>query len=1110
MHIKDVAVSYPLLLLYITLLAFAANYSPGTFLTGWDNLHPEFNFWLNIQRNLTGVWQEYRGLGLYDGQAHMANLVHTLFTAVMSVILPVDAIRYVFMTAALYLGGLGLYRIALHITRHKPSAFIAALFYMFNIGIIQQFFAPLESFVVHFALLPWTFLYALRFIHYKKYTDLVLFFVIAVISTPQAFIPTIFVTFSLSFFALGYYDYILHKNIKQFVVLGLLLFAANAFWFLPYANGALSNAAVIKDSRINQFISEDNYLRNKARGNMGDVVAMKGFMLDLEEYDGATQERFRLMQAWEDYSHTLPYIVGYIFFLSVIAAGAFLVLKEKNREMYPVLIAGGIALLFLSNNVPVLSHINQAIRAVIPLLAEALRNPFTKFITIFAFSMSLVLAYGLKHFLQNYKKSHLICGLAYISIIFITVPVITGNLFSPVLKRTIPDAYFKMFSYMEKQDHAARTAYLPAENFWSWQAWKWGYVGSGMAWFGIPQPLLVRAFDPWSLYNEQFYNELSHAIKQKDAVQLEDILEKYNVTYLILDTSRVDSVSERPIDYSALAKLLEGTEGIEKEETWDFLHLYRNTEAHARISTVPVTQVPKIGSQYLLTHYDQAYADLGTYVVNADNPDYIYPFPSLFTERSQQDIQFSVQHDKDSYVISSPELPAFDNEKYRLEVPDILSEAVIPVQIRTTANGLAAYPAYPGFDGLQQKTATLSAEPLIEIPESTASAILISRPSQRGVVGDIFYLPAGKTTTLQIQQPGGTTRYTVDIPLNDAPVTRYVRLQNSVSRLGLRFSKRDVLAYGSLSKKNRNIFISKADDTQDQHDDDSYIEYENPDQDTNFILKAKNNTIAMVTYKDNLPHNMGYIGFPYVKHYSGLPMIFFVDNTEAKRVEQETRLNPDREENIIVVPPTKTATTSGYAFHFNVTSVGSEVARAEIGNFILYPLPYSFIQKIRFSRFGTTKTGNIAQLEPVQFDQKSFSRYIARVKSQADQFLVFDQAYHDGWVAYEVSATSGIQQLVPFIGGKKLDTHVLMNNWANGWFVSAATDSATSPNGEKTIVIVFMPQYLQYIGFFLAILGTIILPVWPFIPASLRRKLLMHKRNHTPLPEHLHRIIHRK
>src|SRR3989344_6881516 len=73
----------PLTLILISLLLAYLNYQPGTILTGWDNLHPEFFPKMNLQRTIFAVWQEYQSLGLLGGMAHAADLPHQLLVSLL-------------------------------------------------------------------------------------------------------------------------------------------------------------------------------------------------------------------------------------------------------------------------------------------------------------------------------------------------------------------------------------------------------------------------------------------------------------------------------------------------------------------------------------------------------------------------------------------------------------------------------------------------------------------------------------------------------------------------------------------------------------------------------------------------------------------------------------------------------------------------------------------------------------------------------------------------------------------------------------------------------------------------------------------------------------------
>src|SRR3989344_7258589 len=111
---------WPILILVLLELAlFAANYSPNTYLIGWDNIMPEFNFREGFLRSIFGVWQEHRGLGFYDGMSHVANLLHTLFIWILSLALPISLLRYSFHFLMHLLGGLGAFFLMRHILQSK-------------------------------------------------------------------------------------------------------------------------------------------------------------------------------------------------------------------------------------------------------------------------------------------------------------------------------------------------------------------------------------------------------------------------------------------------------------------------------------------------------------------------------------------------------------------------------------------------------------------------------------------------------------------------------------------------------------------------------------------------------------------------------------------------------------------------------------------------------------------------------------------------------------------------------------------------------------------------------------------------------------------------------
>ena len=220
-----------LLLVVVELILFATNFTPHTYVVGWDNLFPEFNFHLNISRTLSSVWQEYRGLGYEDGLSHAANLPHYLLLWPASFVFPQNLLRYIFIFSMHLLGGVGMYLLLINVIpsaiegslaharfAHKVRdssatlrfarndrnrlgmtllALFGALFYQFNFAVIQMFYLPFEPFITHFGFLPWLLLTMLQYFKTRSRRSLAWFTLLSFLAIPQAHVPTVFLVYLL-------------------------------------------------------------------------------------------------------------------------------------------------------------------------------------------------------------------------------------------------------------------------------------------------------------------------------------------------------------------------------------------------------------------------------------------------------------------------------------------------------------------------------------------------------------------------------------------------------------------------------------------------------------------------------------------------------------------------------------------------------------------------------------------------------------------------------------------------------------------------------------------------------------------------------------------------
>ena len=186
----------------IVLLIYLTNLHGNFWISGWDNLHPEFNFIENIRRAFFSSWQEYQGLGLPAGHGHATELIRELFLWFINILAPTIAIRKIYIVFTLFTGALGIYFLIRNIVLKEVSyqlkvilSFIGASFYILNIATVQIFYVPYEAFAAHFAFLPWMIYSIFVFMRSPSRKTFLFFVIIQLLGTWQFYIPTLFIVY---------------------------------------------------------------------------------------------------------------------------------------------------------------------------------------------------------------------------------------------------------------------------------------------------------------------------------------------------------------------------------------------------------------------------------------------------------------------------------------------------------------------------------------------------------------------------------------------------------------------------------------------------------------------------------------------------------------------------------------------------------------------------------------------------------------------------------------------------------------------------------------------------------------------------------------------------
>ena len=570
---------FPLLIILLTGFLAWKNFVPGTFLSGWDTLHPEFNLALYLKRAFWGVWQEHQGVGAVASQAHAAELPRLLIVGLLNLILPINLVRYSFFFLTLGTGGLGAYflskyLLSIHSERFsREASFLAGAFYILNLATLQQFFVPLEMFAVHFAALPWLFFLAIAYLREGRRKLLLWFSLVTLFSASMAHTPTLFYSYLGAFilFILSAFIFVRRANLlKRGVILLVLTVVLNLYWLAPNIYFLTNHAQDVTDSKIHRVFSDEAFLQSQAYGDFENLGKLKNFLFNWREYSFSQGKFVDLMDEWNGFGYSLAPIV--IFGIAI----AFLRKSRYAPALLPLLAA---CVFFLINSNPPFTGAFDFLRERFGLFREGLRFPFTKFSILLVTVISVYLAFALQLAMQllgKVKLGFVFMVLGFSFLVYSMLPAFKGNLISPSMKVNIPQEYFDAFAWFDAQPKDGRVAKLPLNTFWGWNYYSWGYQGAGFSWFGIPQPTLDREFDRWSPYNEDFYDAASSALYSRDLEELEKTLEKYRVRYLLLDESIVNAGGDSRVLYIPETKeLLTMSKHISKVKEFGALTIYK-------------------------------------------------------------------------------------------------------------------------------------------------------------------------------------------------------------------------------------------------------------------------------------------------------------------------------------------------------------------------------------------------------------------------------------------------------------------------------------------------------------------------------------------------------
>ena len=1083
---------WPRLILVATwLLVVATNLRPGTRLTGWDNLHPELNVTYDIWRSLNAVWQEYQGLGLLGGMAHASDLVRQVIILLFGWLISTDNIRYWLLFSQLLSGAWGAQQLfeRLFIRRRetlvgKIAIAATGLFYLLNLGTVQNFYVAFEPFYWFFGWLPWLLdsLYlAWRWPDKRHWAR---FAIVSFLATPLAYIQTNFVVYGVTLLccSIGYLlgprlKLNLLKRFKRVTTAAIIVIATNLFWLLPMVYFTLSGGtSVTIDSQINRVSTQDVTLQNQAYANWRDILLLRGYWFSQQDYVTTDNQEAPvwMMGDWRDEAATTFF--GWMFVVMLLAGLAYILMYRWHYRTLGI-VSSFLAMIFLL-------LVNQL---DFVLLRQIFRSPFTKVVVPLSLFYSLLVGASLLWLekLRSRQIKWLTFSFYLTALGLYSLPTWSGQFIYPRLRVSVPDDYEQLFAFMSAKPAAARTALLPAEAMYGWQHQTWGYRGIGFYWFGMRQAMLNRAFDVWSLEDEEFYHEMHYARLSDNGSLLKQVLTKYDVRYLIYDASIHQRGRDRET-YRACWEKLIGAAGCQFVFNKGTIVVYDCGEPADNYLSTPDNYIVS-NTQQTHQFYDPLTGQNLDYIASQSQDSVDLPFAFLYErEQDKTHISYADSERGVTPISINGDLATSSYQEIAIPGPADEKRATFWLQL------------WQGEDDYQ-----VSLAPMGEIAVNGQPLELFATK--------YFSIPSLPADTEEIYLDFGTD-YT-RLPINEGTSSAIVSLGNFDTDQTWRYFAADK---AQVAGSRVNVDLEDAIDLTVNHDfwapwqgEKTYRQPGNWQSVTARILSQAITLESLATDdQDNCDVisrgssqrlKNGENGYQYVasgggsfcdtfyssqldaaKHsfmlrveaenHHGLPLTYYFWDLNSQVQSWETRLKEDETEYSFSFPRVETLQTSSFFdVHNSNRSLGAETADNEVHNTRAYIVPTTWLGKIelRTKSGPATPQHNSATVSNVRKTGTSHYQATVSIEKGHSGLIVLNQAWHSGWHAK--------------INGRTLPHH-RYDGWANSWTL----DSSLCPSGTCLLTISFWPQWLEWLGLAVSI------PV--FLLASGYASFLLYRR----------------
>jgi hypothetical protein len=1048
----------------IVFAVFKQTYVPDTWFMGWDSVMSEFDLGLAWQRAITGVWQEFQGLGLIGGHGYVSDVARLPILWLLSLILPINMVRYAMAFGLWLTGALGAYFLGKKIVNYLVTnpitqvflGFVVSVIYLFHPFTVQNFFVMHDSFSWFYAFLPWLLLIFGWVLTKPNLKRLLVWLGISFAFSFSGFIPPVFIgTLILLFFlSLGWWwTKKSIKRVKELVIVLIIFIAANSYWLFPLTYFTATGKQVYLDAKLNQKTTPENILKSENYGSWSKFIIGQGFYYDSMDVNN-DGEVAPILKTWINWFN-LPQIKHLLISLFILGLfGWLLSWKLLKNSPYSGL---AIATFTITNLLVIGSPLFSWMSSLwynIPLIGQAFRIPFTKLSSIYVLCLALMAVIGvtgitlfLKKIIKFNKTLIISLSMVIIGLMFlVSKPIWQGNFLYSRSKVTIPQEYFELMKFMKTQDKDIRVGVFPIHNNNGWYIQEWGYTGSGFLFYGIEQPIMDRTFDVWSKENESFYQQASYSFYNDDFDGLLKVFNKYQVSYLLIDKSIIEFNKDVNYNLEDLEKYLlkQGFEEVFKD---NFLVVYdlRSMYENKGFISVP-KQANVFGNDFGKIKTDSVFNSFGDYYFDQDNGEAVsLPFVNLLHEKPD-----NIELENDLLILSYD----LKEDARVLKIPGLNEQLIsLPLKFSYQENGIISVEQSSSFEILLGDKVLLNSKvndfqialnsdfPKILITIGDQDFILEKNHSQ--IISVRTKVPI--SLSLKAYQVLEDDKASDRVVINQAS-EQVFNIGDLDRKLGL-IKKIDLNEAGKLIFKIPVKTINILENLKKNQD------IKNCDALSRGLVKKEieNNEIVYLAEKngvacESLPLDLASIQGSYLlklnsNNNQGRALKFFITNSHNNYINLEDLLS--KETNIYSLLPMD-LNFGQYFINFDNRSVGSESSENILSSveFSELMFPINWLSRISVSPDGFNS--NFKDISINKSKRINNYLYLIDVEASEGSLVVLGQGFDKGWLAFNKNK--------PW----QLFKHVKYNGWANAWLL---------PHGNYKIIIFYWPQLLSFVGY---------------------------------------------